>query len=174
MNKTTKSCLQYASVMERIYGEKEMISGKANPEMHALYTFDPLHKGHLGISNLLKECVISYHASDEQVWKMKITDLGSSKRIVGGATYYLNSVGKIVMFVGSRTLFEKTCTHWNRLFTKSVLQGILEGTDYRGVDIVLGRAFGPSNRMYRRSSNYLNAFIIFHAFWEADGSRRAL
>lgn len=38
--------------------------GRRGPEIYSLFTFETLHNLHLGISEMLKECVFSYLSSD--------------------------------------------------------------------------------------------------------------
>lgn len=112
--------------------------------LYEIFTFEPLHNLHLGISKLLKTCTFHLVSSKKQVifktgHKSKQQQFASKKvPILSGCNTYLrcmerdNGVPDLHVDFSSKDASDRL----NGIFLQTGLRGMLEGKDYRKLDTV--------------------------------------
>lgn len=115
-----------------------------NDDLYSIFTFEPLHKFHLGVSRLLKNCLIQY-LSSEKMYSHPDGPSGKQKRVSLLKTPLFRACNSILAQIeekyalpGLHVNFAKRekSAQLNGLFTGDGLRGMLEGKDYYAVDMV--------------------------------------
>lgn len=139
------------SFLEGIAKHSNFIPG----EIYNLFTFESLHNFHLGISKQLKRCLMDYVACSDNV-NMKFGDRRRQKRLGSQRVPILKALNGILATI-ERKYFapglhvdfskkEKSST-LNGLFGNDGLRGMLEGKNYRSVDLVFPFLMGFLDRV---------------------------
>lgn len=122
--------------------EEMMGRGGKSGDVYSIFTFEPLHNLHLGISKLVKECTMSYLSSDRLMTgggeKGRKPFVKVRTRILRGCNALLATIEREGEVPGVRIDFGKVCgtSGLDGIFTKNGLKGMLEGRDYKGLDKV--------------------------------------
>lgn len=137
---SAKSLAEWPSSLEELCGS----GGLVVEDLYSMFTFEPLHNLHLGVSRLLKTCLVQYLSSDE-IYSHPCGPNGKRKRLSSVRMALLRACNAILAHVeekyalpGLHVDFAKTgkTTQLNGLFTADGLRGMLEGKDYYAVDMV--------------------------------------
>ena len=121
-----------------------------SPDLYSIFTFEPLHNLFLGVSKLLKVCMIQYMSSAELYTKNpgrgKRPRLFSSIRtsVLRGCNTVLAEFQKYYVMPGVKVDFSKHegSSQLNGIFVQDGLRGMLEGKDYRTLDMFFPFIFG--------------------------------
>ena len=113
-------------------------------DIYELFTYEPLHNLHLGISKLLKQCTYYYVTSKHKVSfqhirkNTKMTISSKKSAIMRGCNNYLRAIQSDSGISSLRVDFssKNASVTLNGLFLETGIRGMLEGKDYRNVDFV--------------------------------------
>lgn len=136
-----RSLGEYKSFLEVIY---EKYSSFIVRDIYSIYTFECLHNLLLGISPLLKICLFKYLSSDFEVdtfkygdtVRMKISSL--KENLLRAGNSILSNIDEKYPMNGKRVDFSRQeyRTGINGLFLKTGVRGMLEGKDWKNIDMV--------------------------------------
>ena len=142
----TYSLANWESVLERL----RIVDERAIPDLYSIFTFEPLHNLFLGISPKVKELLIHYLGSNTLH-----TNPSSSKRsqrlfssvrasVLRGCNTVLSVFQNEYMMPGTRVDFSKKegSSQLNGIYMTRGLRGMLEGKDYRALDVMFPFVFG--------------------------------
>jgi len=151
-------------------------------DIYELFTFEPLHNLHLGISKLLKQCTYYYVTSKHRVSfqhfkrNARVT-IGSKKAaILRGCNTYLRAIDEDSGMSSLRVDFssKNASITLNGLFMENGIRGMLEGKDYKTVDYVFPFIAAFIDRITQEQDGKLSSIHILysellqHLFVEID------
>lgn len=114
------------------------------PDVYSIFTFESLHNLHLGISKLLKNCILQRMASD-MLTTFPDGPPSKQKKMISHRSKLLMATNAILADIqknypapGLQVDFSKkeASVQLNGFFMKEGIKGMLEGKNYRSVDMV--------------------------------------
>ena len=140
-------------------------------DIYELFTYEPLHNLHLGISKLLKQCTYYYVTSKHRVSfqhvrrNAKMT-IGSKKSaILRGCNSYLRAIETDSGISYLRVDFssKNASVTLNGFFLETGVRGMLEGKDYRNVDFVFPFVAAFIDRITQESNGDLTTIHVLYS-----------
>ena len=140
-------------------------------DIYDLFTFEPLHNLHLGISKLLKQCTFHYVTSKHRVSfqhmrkSIKVT-IGSKKSpILRGCNNYLRAIQEDSGMSSLKVDFssKNASITLNGLFLENGIRGMLEGKDYKTVDFVFPFIAAFIDRITQEKSCVLTSIHVSYS-----------
>ena len=130
----------WPSFLETIEEQSNLFS----VEVYSTFTFEPLHNLHLGISKLLKTCMVQMLNSNSMFTNPNDNRRGQKRyssmktAILRGCNSLLAAIQNQYPLSGVNVDFSKkeASTSLNGLFTADGLKGMLEAKEYRAIDYV--------------------------------------
>lgn len=122
----------------------------SSPDLYSIFTFEPLHNLFLGVLKFVKTCMIQYVSSNDLYTKHsgrgKRPRMFSSIRtsVLRGCNTALAEFQKYYVMPGVKVDFSKHegSSQLNGIFVQDGLRGMLEGKDYRTLDMSFPFIFG--------------------------------
>ena len=127
-----------------------LVDRTAIPDLYSIFTFEPLHNLFLGVSKLLKHCMFQYLSSQTLSTKpsglQTVPRLFSSVKtaVLRGCNSILSEFQRYYIMPGMKVDLSKHegSAQLNGIFLPTGLRGMVEGKDYRVLDIVFPFVFG--------------------------------
>ena len=174
-----QSLASWSSFLEDIKVEKPfLIPG----DIYGLFSFEPLHNLHLGISKILKQGTFAYISSNHQVGfvnskrRTKIAISSKKTSILRACNSYLRVIDENSGITSLRVDFSTKAASatLNGLFLENGVRGMLEGKDYRNVDMVFPFVCAFLDRKTQETSGVLtkistmNSSLLTMLYYEID------